>query len=800
MTATIARSVAHFRMHAPCAANGAANRKRLTILLRYLTTVVLCFAGMGRGGPVHAQAPVNTRPREDENRWTLSLVSSAPVTAADVIEMATVGSQAQGYVPGDEHIIAPDGEHVAVVVKRGNLARNTVDFALLVFDAANLLRRPTPDTVVMLSSSSNRPGIERVRWLADNATLAFLGERPGELPQVYTLDTRTRALTQRTHASTVITTFDVAPAGEPVVYAAEESPDTAPYAAMRARGFVVPPKAFVGDLMAGEWLAGPSWEARRPRALHVVRRGADRLMPLPDSAMGYTECFLSWLSIAPTGDLALIPCTPRTPPAAWAGYLETQFRTEADRGYSAPEYVVLNLATGQVRPLTATPFGWASHALWAPDGRSVVMTNALLPLTGPDSAARATHNMVAEVDVQAGSVSLLVSRDSLVPQGWNARTGIIELVPGWWEPARSSHTTRLFYRKTPRGWAAVPGVASANRAPALTVDQGLNAPPRLVVVDPRTQALHLVYDPNPGLLTIHRFGREEIVHWRTKAGDDRAGGLYWPPDYVPGRRYPLVIQTHGFDSTAFWPYGAFSTGQAAQPLANAGIMVLQVSDPPAEVWVTPREAPSFQESVEGAIDALDRRGLIDRTKVGLSGFSRTCFYALYFLTHSSYPIAAARLTDGIDGSYVQYLGFGLLTGVRNEFSRFNGGEPFGTPLAMWRQRSPGFNLDRVTTPLQLTALASASLLTEWEPYAGLLLQAKAAELVYLPDASHILVKPWERLTSQQGAVDWYRFWLQGAENSDSTKAEQYVRWRELRSLRQSQGPSDSARGSHAAPP
>jgi len=402
--------------------------------------------------------------------------------------------------------------------------------------------------------------------------------------------------------------------------------------------------------------------------------------------------------------------------------------------------------------------------------------------------------MVAEVDVHTGVVIVVVPRDSLIAHEWNPRTGIVELVPGLYEPARTGYTAPLFYKRTPRGWTPVPSkVAAATTVPALRIDQGLNTPPRLVAVDPATQTKHVVYDPNPSLLTLHRFGREEVVHWTTKAGDAQAGGLYWPPDYVPGRRYPLVIQTHSFDSTAFWPYGVHSTGQAAQPLANAGILVLQIADPPLEVSVTPREAPSFQATVEGAIDALNQRGLIDRTKVGLHGFSRTCFLSLYFLTHSSYSIAAAQLTDGVDLSYVQYLILAPLAGADTRLEEMvNGGPPFGATLAEWLKRAPGFNLDHLTTPLRLTALGSGSLLLEWEPYAGLLLQGKPTELLYIPDGSHILIKPWERLTSQQGAVDWYRFWLKGEEDADSAKAPQYARWRELRKLQQQQATADTA--------
>jgi hypothetical protein len=756
----------------------------------HVTTMVIGFAAFVGARAIPAQAISSVHQAAVPRSWSLSPGFAPPVTAADLIGMTTFGSQVQGYGLEDEHVLSPDGAHVAVVVKRGNLELNTVAFALLVFPTADLLWATKPDTVVTLSSSSNRPGIERVRWLADNTTLAFLGERPLERPQVYTVDARSRTLTAHTNAPTVITAFDIASAGEPIIYTAEEPSDTTPYAGMRSHGFVFTPKAFVGDVIAGDWLPPtPKW-MRRPRVLHVVRHGADRSLPLPDSAAGYVDCRPRSLSVAPSGDIALLMCTPRAAPAAWVGYQEKRFRSEADRGYTAAEWLVLDLATGQVHPLTGAPVSDFTHFTWAPDGRSAVMTNALLPLTGADSAARALHKMVAEVDVHTGAVTVLVPRDSLIVREWNPRTRIVELVPGLYEPANTGNTAPLFFQKTPHGWRVAPlGVPGAATVPAIRIDQGLNTPPRLVAVDSRTQAKHLVYDPNPGLLTARRFGREDVLHWVTRSGDTRVGGLYWPPDYEPGQHYPLVIQTHGFDSTAFWPYGVFSTGEAAQPLANAGIIVLQIDDPPREVWATPREAPSFRESVEGAIDHLDSLGIIDRTKVGLQGFSRAQFYCLYFLTQSSYPIAAAELTDGVDFSYLQYLIYAPLNrDLRLSDAELanGGGPPFGATLAEWLKRAPGFNLNHVTTPLRFTALGSASLLTEWEAYAGLLLQEKPAELVYIPDGAHILIKPWERLASQQGAVDWYRFWLKGEGDPDPAKGEQYARWRELRKLQKQQ--------------
>jgi hypothetical protein len=66
--------------------------------------------------------------------------------------------------------------------------------------------------------------------------------------------------------------------------------------------------------------------------------------------------------------------------------------------------------------------------------------------------------------------------------------------------------------------------------------------------------------------------------------------------------------------------------------------------------------------------------------------------------------------------------------------------------------------------------------------ASLWKQGKPVDLIYFPDGQHILRRPLERMASQQGNVDWFRFWLKVEEDSDPAKAEQYKRWRELRKM------------------
>src|SRR5207302_4232671 len=91
-------------------------------------------------------------------------------------------------------------------------------------------------------------------------------------------------------------------------------------------------------------------------------------------------------------------------------------------------------------------------------------------------------------------------------------------------------------------------------------------------------------------------------------------------------------------------------------------------------------------------------------------------------------------------------------------------------------------LDKVTTPVLVNAEGREDVLFMWQPCAGLRALHKPTELVMLNTDEHVLTNPAVRMASQSGSVDWFRFWLQGYEDPDPAKTEQYKRWGELKKM------------------
>jgi dipeptidyl aminopeptidase/acylaminoacyl peptidase len=244
-----------------------------------------------------------------------------------------------------------------------------------------------------------------------------------------------------------------------------------------------------------------------------------------------------------------------------------------------------------------------------------------------------------------------------------------------------------------------------------------------------------------------------------------------------------VIQTHGFSDGNFKGVtdGAFPTAMAARPLASVGIMVLQVSDNRGKEFATSAEAQRYIEGFRSAIAQLTSDGLIDPKHVGIIGFSRTCWYVETALIKYPTLFAAATIVDGVDESYVQYRLFAQESeSWGEEFEKINQAKPIREGLQKWVGIAPGFHLDRVETPLRIEALGPRSVLLEWEIYSSLQQQGKPVDLIYIPDSQHVLQRPLDRLASQQGNVDWFRFWLQDSHGKESNESAQYLRWERLK--------------------
>jgi hypothetical protein len=727
------------------------------------------------------------------------LEAKRTITVVDAIRMTTLGDpnyRAGGPSYGGIAPPSPDRKRAVTVLRRGNLEQNTNDYSLLVWDIENIFTTANPRVVLTMSSSSNREAIAGVRWFG-NDTLTFLGENPGEERQLYAFNIRTRDLRKLTNHPTCVNSYSVGATLDKIAYTGQ-----APYESLwdekARRDGVVVSRQSIPDLILGKKGSGIPGMDDWNGDLYFQDPDGVRRMNVPVGP------FVSMPSLSPDGRYIVAPVKILTSeePEIMKHYPHNSFgllgrvATQA----IAPaisilgRYELVDTKTGISRVLLDSPVASTASDLgivWLPNSQSLVLSDVFLPFENPariEGKERRPERFTVEVNVANGRLTKIGDgRLRAVEWEAGAQQLICEIAAVRKRgvgTSRSAKVRRLYFAKNGGQWQQSAEEIEDEKETQIILRENMNDPPKIYAYQPTTHQEQLLLDLNPGFRNL-RFGRVEEIQWQWSKEHSIKAGLYYPVDYVPGRRYPLVIQTHDWDPQQFWIDGPWTTAYAAQPLAARGIMVLQVQDE----YIPLRYGKAGQRNevdkalaiYESAIDYLDKKMMIDRNRIGIIGFSHTCFYVKYALVHSAVKFAAASVTEGEDGGYLQFM-------TNNNYFvdaySLYGGRPFGKTLKTWIQMSPGFNLDKTHTPLRITTLSPEALMYDWEWFEGLTLLHRPVDMVMMRDGTHVLQKPWERVVSQQGNVDWFDFWLKGHEDPDPTKVEQYKRWRELRRLQE----------------
>jgi len=705
-------------------------------------------------------------------------------------------------------LFSRDRSYFVILTRRGDLGRNVNVETLLLFDARDIrvysscqsTSKVEPLAKVLVSVDASQPweGISHVRWHGDDE-LWFTTKRDSNNVQVFSVDIRDGKVTQLTHSISDVIAF--AGVADKVVYYALAPGANAGPRAVEWRSF--------GELIEPD---GSGARGSPLVQLFVENKGETKALRFdtPVSLLGWA---FQRLWIAPNGDYAVGFSPTISWPSYWADYKIPNydlFGYSSDRmsgDYTSPEvqnraqYELIDLRKGTTRPLLNAPSGFLSQngtpqvVFWTSDG-SVIVSSTFLPLgtgTHETDNERQLAPAIAEVDLASGKIIEITSEPYINQGAEGTNTPRESITAIEWNPEEKLLTVRkeAAGKETSTDFREVDGIwhselgRTAQRAAqpefVISKKEGLNERPKLYVHSEVSACEKLLYDPNPEADQF-QFGRAELLDWTDANKIDWKGELVYPTGYVKGKQYPLVVQTHGFSPDEFLVDGpdGYTTAFAAQPLANAGFLVLQIGDNRRAMTLDEREGPLYAEGFHAAIEKLVSEGIADPSKIGLIAFSRTGWHTLHLLQKYPNLLAAVTLADaGLIGYVADLLGVNLSKDFNKQFAKVVGGG-IKRPED-WIGKSPMYDLSGLDTPVRLESNSAGSAMATWELYALLRVANKRVDFWYFPQGNHILFSPVNRLGSQGGNVDWFRFWLQGLEDPDPKKAEQYERWKRLRS-------------------
>lgn len=682
-----------------------------------------------------------------------------PITIEDCIRLVRI--EQRPHLDDRMIVVSRDGARFAVSLWSGDLAEDKNRYRIVMFDAA---AKAPPRTLLTIDyvpdpHDQHAGPVQKMTFVAGHRELALLATLRGEPRQVYLLNVETQDLRPLTRTQHGVEAFDISADGRRLIVAVHVPAAPERRERLRSEGFSVAAlldaRAF-GQIAAGDWTD----PAIQFELIDTSTGNSTRLtepIPVDPSVGGRGRVWLS-----PGGRHAVV--YPHMTPDG------------------ARTFGLLDI--GSMSWSSIADGSQARRVLWIGDAH-------LLFISGPDAA----------------EYSLATKESVPLPLG------------GGWEPldwSESSKRLVLLRRRTPfadatpdaaplatlerhgRRWGRVVPIArrgfdlNLRYAPAAGAGQlvgvrdSLTTAPEIAVFDFAMRRTRVLSDLNPWL---RERSQADVTPISWSGPFDRGtsfGYLVRPLDYEPGKRYPLIIQVkdvkYAPDDRSFILDGQGQlSGAAIQPWAAAGFVVLFTPFPKsmAEVYVTPEEPRRFLAHIESGIDELDRQGLIDPGRVAITGWSRAGYLTQYVIARSSRRFKAASQIDNIQYSLTEYAL--APTPIAWEYYRRNTGNlaPWGETAQRWFEQSTDFALNRITTPFLLQAHGS-SLLYQAETYAALETRQVPVDLYFFPGAPHSVKSPRHRLTSLSVHTDWFRFWLNGEEDADPAKAEQYARWRALR--------------------
>src|SRR2546425_356305 len=430
---------------------------------------------------------------------------------------------------------------------------------------------------------------------------------------------------------------------------------------------------------------------------------------------------------------------------------------------------VVDVATGRVRPLAATPAAEGGVA-WSPDGRWIAVTVSDAPAT------YALTFRVVLVSPADGTARPLAD-------SFDQRPAIV----GWTGDARAVVISEA--RGTVSRLSALP--ADGGAAVDLSPDTLMVSTPAL---NPAGNHVGFVAEapdraPQPYLsrltpfaplrvaalqaLPAIPFGKTEAIRWRSFDGREIEGLLTYPVGYRPGSRVPLLTILHGGPPASFTR--TFTGGVSAYPIAafaSAGFAVLRPNVRGSSGYGREFRYANLRDWGGGdlrdalaGIDALVQRGVVDADRLRGVGWRYGGYLTAFAITQTT-RFRAASVGAGIT-DLISYVGTADIPGF---IGSYFGGEFWDAP-ELWQDRSAMLNVKAVTTPTLIQHGENdlrVPISQGYELYTALKRRNVPVTMVVYPRQGHAVDEPKLQLDVMRRNLQWFQRWVMGDRSEEHT--------------------------------
>jgi dipeptidyl aminopeptidase/acylaminoacyl peptidase len=267
---------------------------------------------------------------------------------------------------------------------------------------------------------------------------------------------------------------------------------------------------------------------------------------------------------------------------------------------------------------------------------------------------------------------------------------------------------------------------------------------------------------NAGLLAGVHLGKTEEINFTSSGNTKVQGWVVTPPDFDPGKKYPLILEIHG---------GPFSMYNVAfnymfQNFAANDFVLLYVNPRGSTGYGTAFSGgidhnypgPDYDDLMAG-VDATVGKGYVDTRRMYVSGCSGGGVLSSWVIGHTDRFAAAAVRCPVIDWlSFAGHTDIPLFT-----YSFFD--KPFWQDPQPWLAHSSLMSVDKVTTPTMLMTgvLDRRTPMPQTEEYyAALKMRGVPARLLQFEGEYHgTASKPSNFIRTQLYMMSWFKQWQRG---------------------------------------
>jgi dipeptidyl aminopeptidase/acylaminoacyl peptidase len=363
-----------------------------------------------------------------------------------------------------------------------------------------------------------------------------------------------------------------------------------------------------------------------------------------------------------------------------------------DESYS--RIALVDVSSKTVRTLTGRS-AWEGDPRFSPDGRHIAYTCA----KGDPQINLAQVCITTPAGGVGSSISAAADRPVANAAWARDSSGLFFVAP--------DRATIALYRASLDGRPQRLDLGNVNIASPLEgavgpdgavvfVGTSTQQPPELFVRSPQGSTTKLT-EFNAAIASLN-LARAERITFPTKTGITGDGVLYFPPGFEAGKKYPLVVFIHGGPTSS----SALTFSFWAQVMAARGWLVLQPNYRGSDdlgisyqraVLYDPEDGPG--KDIIAAIDAVRARGIVDSSRIAVSGWSYGGIMTAWMI--SRYHIWKAAVSGASVNDWIA--DYGTADDSLSDADLFHGSPFIASNTAEWRRASAISYVAGVTTPV-----------------------------------------------------------------------------------------------------